>query len=156
MKRKTKKAFYWITMLLDQHHVPYRLSGGLAAKVYGSNGALADIDLDIDELSIPPSFFHEIDPYIIYGPERYMDESWNLWLTTLQYEGQMIDLAGTHHTSIFDVNTKRWVPFETDFNDTEELMVFRKKIRVIRKKELIAYKSKLGRKVDLLDIAAME
>lgn len=156
MKRKTKEAFYWITELLDNHKIPYRLSGGFAAKLYGANRELADIDLDIDEFLLNDSFMKQISPYIIFGPEQYTDDSWDLFLITLEYMGQEIDLAGTHNTKIYDVNTKSWTFLITDFNDNETLKVFEKEIKVIKKDELIAYKSKLSREVDIFDIKSID
>ena len=153
--KNTKKAFNWIINLLEKNKIPFRISGGFAAKIYGSERELVDIDIDYDE-SLLSRILPEIKDFIIYGPERYQSKSWDLNLTTLNYEGQEIDLAGVNNTKIFDVNTKLWINFITDFNDNELKSIFNRTVKVIRKSDLISYKSKLLREVDILDINALK
>mgnify|MGYP001612639666 CR=1 FL=1 len=45
--RNTKEAFLWIVGILKNNDVPFRISGGLAARLYGTKRKLADIDLEI-------------------------------------------------------------------------------------------------------------
>jgi len=51
-KRNTKKAFLWIYSLVEEKNIPFRASGGFAAKLYGADRALADIDIDYDEAKL--------------------------------------------------------------------------------------------------------
>jgi len=149
--RGTKAAFYWIISILKKYEIPFQISGGLAAKIYGVRRELVDIDIDV-----PEEQFKEILPkvknYIIFGPRRYKDADWDLWLMTLCYKGQNIDIAGAHQTKIFNKNTKQWIRIKTNFSTAEIKEIFGMKVPVISKKDLIKYKKKLRREVDLTDL----
>ena len=47
--KNTQAAFHWIVNILKTHNIPFHVAGGLAAKSYGAQRELADIDLDIPE-----------------------------------------------------------------------------------------------------------
>lgn len=83
--KNPKKAFRWIINILKKHQVPFQITGGLAAQAYGSKRPLNDIDIDI-----PEDRFNEIVPnvkdYITYGPAHFIDERWDLFLLTLNYQ----------------------------------------------------------------------
>ena len=93
LEEKTKKALSWIIEILNRHKIDYQIAGGFAAKVYGSTRILNDIDIDISEKYFPV-ILTEINPYIIYGPSRFIDGKWDLELVTLNYNGQEIDISG--------------------------------------------------------------
>lgn len=40
--RNTKRALLWIVKILKSHHVPFLISGGFVAKIYGSDRPLFD------------------------------------------------------------------------------------------------------------------
>ena len=58
-ERDTRKALAWIVKLLNDNQIPYQISGGCAAKIYGSPRQLDDIDIDI-----PRSYFEHILPEV--------------------------------------------------------------------------------------------
>lgn len=147
----TEKAFHWIINLLEEYQIYYRISGGFAARIYGSKRALADIDLDIVESDIN-RLVPLIKEKLIFGPESYKDESWDLYLATIDFDGQIIDLAGATKTKIFDLNTNRWVKFKVDFDEVVFLDVFGRNVPVIKIYDLIKYKDMLKRDVDISDI----
>lgn len=127
----------------------------MAAQVYGATRELADIDIDVLE-----SEFEKILPgikeYIIFGPAQYRDKNWDLWLITLRYKGQEIDIGGARKAKIFDKRKKKWVAAKADFSRSEIKKVLGTKVPVISKNDLINYKRKLRRKVDLLDLRQIE
>lgn len=88
--RDTKRALEWIVGVLRKRQIPFQISGGCAAKIYGSQRELNDIDIDI-----PRDCFEKIivdvKPFLIYGPSQYKDGKWDLYLMTLNYAGQEID-----------------------------------------------------------------
>lgn len=153
--KQTKEALIWITDLLITHHIPFQITGGLAAHAYGAVRELADIDIDIPEDKFE-LMIKEVKPYIIYGPEYFQDINWNIYLMTLRYKDQDIDLSGAHQGSIYYQKNKTWIKFITDFSAVEYKEIMELKLPVISRKELIAYKKILARSVDLLDIKQME
>lgn len=149
--KNTEEAFHWIIQIIKSKDIPFRISGGFAARLYGASRDLADIDIDI-----PDEYFDlildEIKDYIIYGPVQYKDEEWDLYLATLNYKGQLIDLAGSSKSNIFDKNTDTWVKFKVDYEDFELFDIFGIIVPVIKKEDLINYKLKLKREVDIIDV----
>jgi len=149
--RHTEKAFVWIVELLRKYKIPFQISGGLAAKVYGSDRKLADIDIDIKSKNLKKIIL-EIKPYIVIGPGRYLDTNWDIKnLATLKYKNQYIDLSESPQ-KIYDSNKKKWVILHTKFTNSRNKSLFGLSVPVILKQELIAYKTKLNRKCDRYDV----
>ncbi len=153
--KNTEGAFKWIVGLLQKHSIPFQISGGLAARLYGSTRDLADIDIGIPDDRFD-DLYRDVKQYIIYGPERYLDDEWDLKLMTLKYQGQEIDIAGRDNIKIFDKSNKIWTPAHRDLTISEDKEVYGIIVPVIPKESLIAYKSKIARYVDLEDIRQLE
>lgn len=151
--RRTKEAFHWIIKLLRKHRIPFQLTGGLAAELYGSQRPLADIDIDIPKNKFK-SLVPEVKEYIVFGPARYKDKHWNLRLMTLKYNNQVIDICSSHK-KIFDHFKKKWVEIDTHFHKSKMLYVFGLRVPTIAEGEFIAYKKELWRKVDKIDVEEM-
>ena len=149
-ERNTEAAFHWITTILERHAIEYRICGGFAARAYGVTRELADIDFEIDKQDIS-KITQDVMPYIIFGPGRYQDESWDLELMTLQYEGQMIDIAGTG-AKLFNQKTKQWEVCPGSLKAVEMKEVFGKLVPIEEIHSLINYKTKVGREVDVEDV----
>lgn len=148
--KSTERAFHWIIDLLERHKITYRISGGLAARVYGSKRELADIDIEVADEDIL-KIAREVGSRITFGPANYKDDHWDLELMTLVYEGQEIDIAGSG-AKIFNKVTALWEPCSGDSRDVEIMEIFGRDVPVEPRKHLIAYKSKLLREVDIEDI----
>lgn len=152
--RQTKKAFKWIVFILERHKVPFQISGGLAAKAYGSSRKLADIDIDIPKDKFV-DIIAEVKNYIVWGPKRYKDKNWNVFLMTLKYANQKIDISGGPVISIFNKKKKRWVNDRINFSDREMKKIFGIFVPVITKQELIEYKKKISRTIDKIDVESI-
>lgn len=152
--KNTDKAFHWIVDILEQRQIAYKISGGLAARVYGAQRELADIDIELADADVA-KMAEEVKPFIIFGPTRYKDENWDLELMTLEYEGQEIDIAGIE-AKIFDQRTKSWVTCPGDLTTIEMREAFGRQVPVESLQSLISYKSMLGREVDLEDIRQLQ
>lgn len=148
--KNTKQAFLWITEIIERMNIPYKISGGFAARAYGVNRELADIDIEVRDKDIF-LISDEVKPYIVYGPDMYEDDSWNLNLMTLQYQGQEIDIFGIE-AKIFNKESKIWENSISDLDSYELIEVYGKKVPIEKLDALIEYKIKLSREVDIEDV----
>ncbi len=153
--RKTKEAFRWIIKILEENKIPYRVSGGFAARIYGSKRPLFDIDIEI-----PDSKFKKILPkiknYIVHGPKKFKDKTMNVFGLSMMFKSQQIDLSGTEKEILFDIRSKKWVKSKIDLSKITRKKVYGKIVNVIRKKDLIEYKNKIRRPIDIEDIRQMD
>jgi hypothetical protein len=152
--KNTEAAFKWIVGVLRSHEIPFQITGGLAARIYGAQRELADIDITIpeDRMSELAGLVRE---YSTFGPERYQDAQYDLMLMTLTYEGQEIDID-PETARIFDVATGQWITSTTDVSEATIKELYGLPVPVIPVHDLIAHKSKLGREVDLKDVQDLE
>lgn len=152
--RDTKKSFLWIVSILTKHQIPFVILGGLAARTYGSPRPLNDIDIDI-----PVQYFKvilaDIKPYIIYGPDHYVDARWDEQVITFNYEDQEIDIGGGDTVKICDARTGKWRNMHTDFENVERKEVFGEVVPVISREHLVEYKSMLDGDHQQIDIKAI-
>lgn len=155
LEEKTKKALIWITEILNKYNIPFQISGGLSAKVYGSPRPLNDIDIDIPEYGFE-KIADEVREYTIFGPEHYVDKKWDLLLITLNYFGQEIDIGGSENLKIFDEKSNKWLSFPTDFNKVVYTLISGVKVPVIPKQDLIEYKSYLNGNHQKIDINSIK
>lgn len=154
MKRDTKKAFYWIVGILKRHKVPFRISGGMAARIYGSKRPLADIDIEIPEACFE-KILPELKKYLIFGPRRNKDNLMNVYGLSMKYSGQIIDLSGADTERLYDIRKKKWIKSRINLKKVKRVRIFGLSVPVIEKKDLILYKNKLRRAVDLEDIKSI-
>lgn len=153
--KKTKAALEWITNILKHHNIPFQITGGLAVRAYGSDRELADIDIEIPESDFI-KIQHEVSQYIVFGPANHKSELWDLFLMTLNYNSQEIDISGAYHTKIFNKVDGTWVLLTVDFAKVNYIDIFGLSLPVIHRKDLIDYKRVLKRPVDLLDLDYLE
>ncbi|KKR62846.1 hypothetical protein A2643_00740 [Candidatus Nomurabacteria bacterium RIFCSPHIGHO2_01_FULL_39_220] len=153
LEEKTKNALIWIVDILNKHQIPFQISGGFAAKMHGSPRPLNDIDIDIpqDQFSKITS---EVKKYITYAPGYFKDKKWNLYIMTLNYHGQEIDI-GSADVKIYDNASQTWLPFATNFEKSVWKEVAGIKVPVMPKEELIFYKKFLDGEHQKVDIEAL-
>ena len=154
MTRKTKEAFLWIIRLLRKQRIPFQIFGGFAANIYGSKRQLADIDIEIPTKKLCVLLPH-VKKYVTYGPKRYKDRNYDLLLLTLRHKGQEIDICGSETIKIFNKKAKKWVKVGTNLSKTQNKKVYGHSVPVMKIKDLINLKQKLGRRVDIKDIRSL-
>lgn len=149
-----KSTLIWITDILSKYQIPFQITGGLAARVYGATRPIADIDIDIpnDKFEIVKN---EVSNFITYGPEHFKSDKWDLLLMTLDYNGQDVDLSGINQTKIFNEETGLWVELTDNLSSAVICDVLGLQLPVIPKQSLIAYKQILLRPEDIIDINEM-
>jgi hypothetical protein len=152
--KDTESAFKWIIHILQKHDIPFQIKGGFASRLYGVKRDLADIDI-----SIPEDRYEDLIPYvkefIVYGPEQYKDDEWDLKLMTLTYKDQDIDIAGAYEKKNFDKVNQKWVPTPHNLDNSVYMEVYGLNVPVITKEDLIAYKKLIQRDVDIFDVEAL-
>jgi len=151
MNKHAPEALKWIVNILKTNKFPFRISGGLAVKIYGSKRDLYDIDIDIPDkaiIKLLPLF----EEFKYKGPKRYKDNEWDCYAISINYKGQDVDLIGSKSQRIFNKNTGKWENFKINLLNIKRKSIFGLTIPVIPKEELISYKSKIRRKIDLLDL----
>lgn len=150
-----REALIWITHILKKNNIPFQIAGGLAAHAYGSTRELMDIDIDIPEEDFE-KILPAIENFIFSGPQQFKDENWDIFLVTLLYHGEEIDLCGAYNTKIYDKTNQTWKKIVTDFSKVETKDIYGLSLPVIGREELIAYKKILARPVDLIDVEFLE
>lgn len=152
---KLEKALKWIIPIFEKHGIPHQLSGGFAARIYGSKRPVNDIDFDIPEDKID-ILIPDIKKYIIYGPADHKNNRWDLRLVTINYEGQEIDIGGAFDVKIFDDTENSWKSFPAKLNEAEIHDVYGIKLPVMAPQYLIEYKKLLSGEHQKVDIKAVE
>jgi hypothetical protein len=154
MKKDTESALKWIVNILQKHNIPFQIGGGFAARMYGVDRELVDIDIAIptDKLN---ELLPEVKDYITHDLRHYLDEKWDCIGMTINYKGQEIDFVGAQGKKIFDEINKKWITLENDFSNNEYKEIYGLTIPLMPKEKLITYKSILKREVDLLDLEGL-
>ena len=147
-------ALAWIADRLEERGIAWRITGGLAARSYGADRPLADIDIEVPDDAIA-ALLPVIAPFVVYGPARFQDENWDLLLCTLDYHGQMIDVCGGTTCRIFDAAAGLWRDDPFLPGEFVLLDVLGRRCPVVQLPSLIAYKRCLSRDVDRADIALL-
>src|SRR5438067_2228461 len=127
--KNTEAALKWIVATLNKLQIPFQVTGGFAASAYGSKRSFSDIDIKIHDKDIN-RLSEEVKEYIVFGPEQYKDENWDLFLMTLQYQGQEIDIFGST-ANIFNQTTEQWEVIKTDLDNSIVKEIYSMQVPVI-------------------------
>ena len=144
-------ALAWVVDLLQRHRIPFQAVGGLAARAYGATRPLVDLDFYIP-MERFPELLPEIAPHLVWGPEHYLDANWDITFVKLSYAGQPIEFGDSTDAYFFDRSTGAWMRQEIGFDRSIWCEVLGVRVPVIPRAELIAYKRRLDRDVDRLDL----
>lgn len=152
MDARATAALRWIAGEMALAGVPYQITGGLAARAYGSTRDLYDIDLDVPEASMG-ELTRRLREYVVFGPARYEDAFWDLQLVTLNYRGFPVDLGGAYETRIFDKVGQRWCLLCVDLGLAQWVTIEGIRVPVAPLEHLLEYKTIIDRVEDRVDIA---
>jgi len=158
MKNKLENGLKWITGILEELKIPYQISGGLAAHIYGATRPVNDIDIDVPERRMEELVFR-VKKYIIQDLGHFQDKKWDAKLMVLDYHGQIIDLDGAENMKIYDEVNKVWVPCPANLNSSRILKFFDLEIPVVDPRDLAIYKKLLiakGHEHHIGDVDAVE
>ena len=153
--RDSAAALGWIISLMEAHSIEYQVVGGLAAKVYGATRELVDIDLYVSGNDFKRACLLASE-FITWGPAQYKDDDWDIEFTKISYMGQKIEIGKSEPAKRYDREISAWVDENIDYNDYVLGQYFGVTFKTIPKDKLIAYKRKLNREVDILDLQQMQ
>jgi hypothetical protein len=145
------EAFRWIVSVLRSVDARFQVVGGLAARAYGGNRALVDLDLYVEAGRFMDAVTAASE-FLIWGPAHHRDESWDLTFAKLEWKGIRIELAVAEGARYFDRRNGEWVDQGIDFSRAEMREVLGVVVPVIPRDDLRAYKEGLDREVDRLDL----
>ncbi len=154
LNAEQKESLEWIISIFEKHKIPFQISGGLAAKIYGSVRPLNDIDIDIPQSRIK-DMLEDVKEYITYGPIQHKDEKWDVYLVALERNGQEFDISSAEGGKVYDEYTSSWVAIPTNPEQGNYVEYAGMSLPVMPKEELAAYKSYLNGEHQQEDIRAV-
>lgn len=147
-------AVQWIVGLLRDRNIPFLICGGLAARGYGSERDLNDIDL-----FVPGEHFSSVvqagQEFISKAATHYREEGWDLTYVQFKYEGVKVEVGNADGPRIFDAGSQVWIPLNVDFSRYKTVRLLGLELPLMLKEDLVRYKSVLSRPVDIEDIRAI-
>jgi len=161
MKKVNQKqyvpALKWIVKLLKKEKIKFNILGGLAAYVYGSKRIINDIDIsmnykDMKKLTEIAKKYVVEEPWNITSPKSL----WKGYYMELNYKGIAIEIGASKNIKFFNKKIKKWENFPDGLDKSINKKVFGLVVPVMPRKNLIQYKKKLGRKMDLVDLKNLE
>lgn len=155
MAEVSEAAFRWIHHLLTERKIPFVVGGGFAVRLFGGTRPLYDIDLDIPEERFR-DLLPAVQPYVVDGPSRLKDELFDVFLLTLDYQGQPIDITGAESIRVYDTTAEVWREDPTDLEAVEMREVYGLAVKVQRPELLLRYKRWIARPTDLQDVEELE
>ncbi len=148
-------ALTWIVSVLNRHHVPYQVVGGLAAQAYGATRPLVDIDLYMP-FEQAQAALEEMRPFLVRQPLTHLSASWDLVYLALEFQGVLIEIGDSSTNPRFYNRTDRqWEPQVIDYACSHVARLYGVDLAVMPQEELIRYKRMLDREVDHVDIEQM-
>ncbi|HAU07731.1 MAG: hypothetical protein UW46_C0004G0022 [Candidatus Yanofskybacteria bacterium GW2011_GWF1_44_227] len=152
--KSTKSALKWIVEILNKRNISFQIGGGFAARIYGVNRELNDIDITLPTNRLP-ELVPEVRACITHELRNYKDEKWDVIGMTIECMGQVIDFLGAQGKKIFNSISKEWIVSENDFSSSELKEVYGIIVPVMAKERLINYKRILLREVDREDLKGL-
>lgn len=151
-----KQALDWIVPVLKEKKIPFHITGGFAAHLYGATRSVNDIDIDLPTEHLE-NLLPELQPFIEYPAQRHTDSTWNLYGCTLNYHGQLIDLTGDREAYINNKNTGQWEPLEINFAKVVWVNALGHDLPIQNPEHLVEYKLKIkyDEEKHLADVAAV-
>lgn len=139
---KIKTTLDWILPMLKEKGIPFYVTGGFAAHLYGATRPVNDIDIDVPADRID-SFVEALSTFIESPPQHFQDSTWDMYGATLNFEGQLLDLTSDEHPRVHNKNTGEWDALEMNFDDVVWVHAYGHDIPVQNPRDLMSYKVKI-------------
>jgi hypothetical protein len=143
------KALKLIISIFHEHNITYRVTGGLAGNLYGSQWQLQDIDIEVAQRDINKivELFQE---YIVIHLMRLVDDEFDLLMLTLEVHGVDVEINQAEDAFVFSEDAT--VRLNHDLSNYNTVAFEGLEIRVQPLDQIINYKELLGRENDLYDL----
>jgi hypothetical protein len=155
--KNTRESLKWIASILNQNDITYRLGGGMAMKLYGSERPVNDIDI-----SVSGKDFRKIIPltkdYITSEPRHYKNEKWDCNTLSLSHNGQEIDLTDVDTLRMSSKDKNQWIKNKDIYEKYSDVKIDIDgiEINLMNPKTLLEYKKELDGKHQEEDIIFLE
>ena len=150
-QKSYKNTLKWIVEILKKRRIKFNVLGGLAAYTYGSKRSLVDIDLAMKNEDFM-KLAKDVKEYIVEEPHFSKSKNWECYYMEIKYKGITIEIGGNHGCKFLDSKTGKWQKLGDCLSKPTIKKLFGLSLPIIPKKELIAYKKKLMRNVDITDL----
>lgn len=121
----------WIVSIIEDLNIPYQISGGVAAKFYGSPRPVNDIDIDIPKKSFE-ILYQTVRQFVVTQPNLCQDEEWKVFMMTLEYKSQQIDICSADEQAIFNFRINEWIYYTYDLAKVSKMLIDEKLYCVIK------------------------
>ncbi len=157
MQEKTIEALKWIAGVLNDNQIQYRIGGGLATHLYGSDRPVNDIDISISGKDFPV-IVALVKDYVIAGPKHYENNKWNCTTLSLNYHGQDIDLTDADTLLMSKKDGTGWIKNKEIYQKYPDVIkdVYGVQISLMDPRVLIEYKKELDGEHQESDIKFLE
>lgn len=160
MQEKTLNALHWIVGILNKNNIPYRIGGGFAAHIYGSDRTINDIDI-----SLSGKYFSiivtEVADYITAGPKHYSNAKWDCDTLSLNYYEQKIDMTDVDTLRMSNKDQTKWYQVKDIYRKFPSILTIVDGIEIslMDPRDLVNYKKELADEdhpYQLIDVMAVE
>lgn len=152
---KVHRALKWIITILREQKIPYQICGGLCARFYGATRRINDIDIDIREKDFS-RLQTIIKPYLISGPDLYVDKKWRVLMMSLKYKDQLIEFTNGDIVKISNSNRSKWLVFRYDLRDVTVIPWEGTILNLMKAEKILRYKKYLDGEKQKKDIRAIK
>lgn len=150
-----RRALEWVAGMLDELGIPFQVAGGLAAIAHGSDRPLHDIDIYVPRGTLD-AIRSRVEEHGSPAPRRVRSEHWDCFFMEVRHAGVEIELAEAGRTRYRAGTGRPWYAAEVDFDRSVRREVFGMEVPVMPVEDLVRYKRRLGRPVDLEDLAHID
>jgi len=151
LDQKVVNALIWMKETLESNGIEYQIVGGTAARAHGGSRPVADIDLYIDR-NDAPTLMPLVADYVTKPLTHHRGNQWDLEYVQLTYDHQKIEIGLSPGAKIKDNKSNDWFAQDIDFTRSVTMSLAGISFSCMPKEDLIEYKSRLAREVDLIDI----
>lgn len=142
-----------VVSVLNEHQIPYQITGGFAGNIYGSLWPPHDIDLEVSARDMPllAGLFAD---HITQPLHHFINDEFDLWLITLDIDGIEIDINQAEKCYLINKAGQKQL-LCTDLSTAEVHDFMGIKVSVQPLEQLIAYKKTIGRAADVADLSLL-